>query len=105
MILLCHYYGNGYVNRPWGIMILKDEWHMKYHTSALKTEWDIEESDRNFIVGSFNRLMDLANRKIDIGVWESAWLFPPESNSSLDIPHPGNPYWSGASDGWHYLDE
>ena len=86
-------------------MILPDTCHMKYHTSALETERDIEESDRNFIVGSFERLWDIANRKIDTGVWESAWIWPPKSDSGLDATYPGNPNWAGASDGWHYIDE
>jgi hypothetical protein len=87
-------------------MKLKHEWHMKYCTSSLDTEWDVEKSDRNFIIGSFKRLFDIADVKINLGIWESCWIFPPGSNSSIHVAtHPGNPYWSGASDGWHYLDE
>jgi len=85
--------------------ILKDTCQLKYAVGALSTEQDMAVTELNVKYGSFDTLLSIANDKIDSEVWESAWIFPAGSDSSFDATHPGNPYWSGDSSGWHHLDE
>jgi len=78
---------------------------MKWSTHGLNSQHDCDVSDRNVKLGDFETLYRIANTMIDSGVWESVWIFTSGSDSSINATHPGNPYWSGDSEGWHWLDE
>ena len=71
-------------------MIFKDTWHMYASYGPIENNKDLM---RHLVVGTEHDLSKMAERKIKLGIWDCAWLFPPESNSGLDTVHPGNPYW------------
>jgi len=87
---------------------LKHKWHMYVSHGSIENDGDLTNQT---IIGAEHGLLDMAARKLHLGIWDCVWIFPPGSDSSLNAIHPDNPYVVGELGmddryiSWIHLDE